>query len=143
MITRAAIIGEARTWIGTPYHHQASVRGVGCDCVGLVRGVWRAVIGPEPEELPAYSRDWGDADGKENIIAMGLRHLIQVPNDQGQPGDVIALRWKDGRVAKHVMILSYDDKAIHAYNGSPVSEVPLSDWWKRKIVMTFQYPGVE
>ena len=43
------IIAEARAWIGTPYHHQAAVKGVGCDCLGLVRGVWRAVYGADPE----------------------------------------------------------------------------------------------
>jgi NlpC/P60 family putative phage cell wall peptidase len=39
------ILEEARSWIGTPYQHQASLKGVGCDCIGLVRGVWRAVYG--------------------------------------------------------------------------------------------------
>ena len=42
-LTRAAIVAEARAWIGTRYRHQASVKGVGCDCLGLVRGVWRAL----------------------------------------------------------------------------------------------------
>ena len=44
----------ARGWIGTPYRHQASLKGVGCDCLGLVRGVWREVMGEEPEAPPAY-----------------------------------------------------------------------------------------
>jgi len=39
------IVAEARRWIGTPYRHQASLIGVGCDCLGLVRGIWRAVVG--------------------------------------------------------------------------------------------------
>ncbi|MGR3492459.1 MAG: peptidase P60, partial [Shimia sp.] len=51
---------EARRWIGTPYHHRASLRGVGCDCLGLIRGVWRAVVGEEPWELPAYAPDWAE-----------------------------------------------------------------------------------
>ena len=48
----ACIVREARTWLGTPYLHQASVRGAGCDCLGLVRGVWRALYGREPEAVP-------------------------------------------------------------------------------------------
>jgi hypothetical protein len=44
-LTRPLIVAETRAWIGTPYRHQASLKGVGCDCLGLVRGVWRAVIG--------------------------------------------------------------------------------------------------
>lgn len=49
VVSRAAIVAEARAWLGTPYRHQASLKGVGADCLGLVRGVWRAVVGPEPE----------------------------------------------------------------------------------------------
>ena len=46
------MVAEARAWIGTPYVHQASVRGGGTDCLGLLRGVWRVVIGEEPETVP-------------------------------------------------------------------------------------------
>ena len=52
-LTPAAIVAEARSWIGTPYRHQTSVKGIGCDCLGLVRGVWRACLGREPE-LPQH-----------------------------------------------------------------------------------------
>ena len=38
-----AIIAAAKEWRGTPYHHQQSQKGVGCDCLGLVRGVYEAV----------------------------------------------------------------------------------------------------
>ncbi len=33
------VAAEAMSWAGTPFAHQASLRGVGCDCGGLVRGV--------------------------------------------------------------------------------------------------------
>ncbi len=46
--TRAALLTEARTWIGTPWHHQAAVKGAGCDCIGFVRGVAEPFIGPSP-----------------------------------------------------------------------------------------------
>ena len=54
---RGAIVAAARAWIGTPYQHQASLIHVGCDCLGLVRGVRREVNGPEPEEAPPYTPD--------------------------------------------------------------------------------------
>ena len=50
-LARKDIVAETRDWIGTPYRHQASLKGVGCDCLGLVRGVWRNVIG-----LPTLSK---------------------------------------------------------------------------------------
>ena len=67
--TRNRIIAEARAWIGTPYCHQASLKGVGCDCLGLVRGVWRVLHGAEPEAMPAYAPDWAEANGDEKLAA--------------------------------------------------------------------------
>ena len=43
--TCEAIIAEARSWLGTPWHHQASLKGVGCDCIGFVRGVAKPFVG--------------------------------------------------------------------------------------------------
>ena len=75
---RNRIVAEARGWIGTPYMHQASLKGVGCDCLGLLRGVWRAIHGMEPEPLPAYAADWAQANGEERLAAAARRQLIEI-----------------------------------------------------------------
>ena len=62
-MARPEVVTAARGWIGTPYVHQASVRGAGCDCLGLLRGVWRELIGPEPEVVPPYTMDWSEPQG--------------------------------------------------------------------------------
>ncbi|MFD0934795.1 peptidase P60, partial [Methylobacterium trifolii] len=43
-LTGADVVAQARLWLGTPYRHQASLAGVGCDCLGLLRGVWRGLL---------------------------------------------------------------------------------------------------
>ena len=48
----SAVVAAARQFLGTPYRHQASIVGVGCDCLGLLRGVWRVLYGGEPEAMP-------------------------------------------------------------------------------------------
>ena len=55
---RADVVRIARGWIGTPYHHQASRIGVGTDCLGLVRGVFRELYGQEAEQAPASEHTW-------------------------------------------------------------------------------------
>ncbi|MDX3810210.1 MAG: peptidase P60, partial [Bosea sp. (in: a-proteobacteria)] len=75
---RAVIVAAAREWLGTPYHHQASLRGVGCDCLGLVRGLWREFHGQEPEALPPYSPNWAESLGQETLALAALRHLTPV-----------------------------------------------------------------
>ncbi len=144
--SRAAIVAEARSWIGTPYRHQASLKGVGCDCVGLVRGVWRALHGPEPEAVPAYSRDWGSVTGKEELIALGRRHLVEIDPGDIAPGDVIVFRIREDRVAKHAGVVSVAGgdgaRFVHAQEGVPVSEVSLSGWWRRRIAGAFAFPEI-
>ncbi len=82
-VDRGYIVRLARSWIGTPYHHQASKRGVGTDCIGLVRGIWRALYGAEAETAPAYSRDWAEATGEETLLEAARRHLIEVDTGRG------------------------------------------------------------
>lgn len=143
---RERILSEARSWIGTPYVHQMAAKAAGCDCLGLVRGVWRAVKGAEPERPPAYSRDWSEPQGEERLWEAATRHLVRKPLGEAAPGDVILFRMKDGSVAKHLGIQSGVGEAarfIHAYSGHGVVESPLSAPWARRIVARFEFPTEE
>ena len=134
------IVAIARGWIGTPYHHQASVKGVGCDCLGLVRGVWRELYGFEAARVPAYSPDWGDASGAETLLAAGRRYLQEIPLDDLRMGDVFAIRWHGAMSAKHVGILTGPGRFIHAYEKSGVVEVSLSRQWRAMMAGAFRFP---
>jgi NlpC/P60 family putative phage cell wall peptidase len=135
------IITTARAWIGTPYHHGASRKGVGCDCLGLVRGVWRELYGHEPEAPGPYTGDWSEATGTEALLTAAGRHMTAVPMGDAAPGDVVVFRLAPGRVAKHMAILTPGDHMIHAQEGVPVSEVPLGTWWRRRIAGCFRMPA--
>lgn len=156
MVTRAEIVAEARLWLGTPYHHQGSVLGVGCDCVGLVRGVYRGLIGPEPEDRPNYSMDWGEVNGAETMLEYFFKYLSAIPcfdnpltgvmtvrrRIANTPGVVLAMRWKPGLVAKHCIVTIGNGQAIQAVNNNVVSEFELSDWWLSRCAAAFDFPGV-
>ncbi|MGL4395568.1 MAG: NlpC/P60 family protein [Hyphomicrobium sp.] len=136
------IVAAARAWIGTPYHHQASCRGVGADCLGLVRGVWRDVFGHELLTPPAYSRDWGEANGIETMLAGARAHLTEIAIADAAAGDVVLFRMRPGAVAKHAAILASATTMIHAMEGVAVSDVALSPWWRRRMAAAFRFPGV-
>jgi NlpC/P60 family putative phage cell wall peptidase len=140
MTTPEQIIAEARSWIGTPYRHQASLKGVGCDCLGLVRGVWRAVLGDEPEKTSAYAPDWAEATGEERLAAAARRHLIEVIPIGAQPGDVLLFRWRQHLPAKHAAILTAPDRMIHAHDGAAVAEVHFVPFWRRRLAFAFRFP---
>lgn len=143
MTSEMRIVAEARAWIGTPYAHQASVRGAGADCLGLVRGVWRGLVGPEPETVPGYSPDWSEAAGREDLMAAAGRWLRAKPLAEARPGDVLLFRMREGGVAKHLGIQSVcgaEPRFVHAYSGHGVLESPLSDPWLRRLAARFAFP---
>ncbi|KGJ04822.1 putative phage cell wall peptidase, NlpC/P60 family [Paracoccus halophilus] len=138
-----AIVQAARGWIGTPYVHQASVRGAGMDCLGLVRGVWREIVGAEPEPMPAYTPDWGEAGGAELLLGGAGRLLHPAPDEQ--PGDVLVFRMRAGAIAKHLGILAQTGAQasfVHAYDRHGVVESPLSAPWRARIAGRFRFPPV-
>jgi NlpC/P60 family putative phage cell wall peptidase len=144
MTVAEQVVAEARRWIGTPYVHQASAPGAGADCLGLLRGVWRAVMGAEPQAVPAYTPDWSEAAGREELLAAALRWLSAKEAGVAAAGDVLLFRMRDGSVAKHLGIQSRigpDARFIHAYTGHGVIESPLSEPWQRRIAARFEFPG--
>jgi NlpC/P60 family putative phage cell wall peptidase len=140
------VVTEALTWLGTPYRHQASLKGVGCDCLGLVRGVWRALYGTEPEAMPAYTPDWAEARGEETLADAASRHMAVVTIEGAAAGDVLLFRWRANLPAKHAAIVvsgSLSDAAprfIHAHQGAAVALATLSPWWRRRIAFAFRFP---
>ncbi len=141
-MSRLEIITIARTWLGTPYHHQARTKNIGTDCLGLVLGVYQEVVGGMPVNVPNYSPDWAEASGIETMLYGARDHLEEIPPDNAHPGDVAVFRLRNSVVAKHAAILMPDNKMIHAMEGTAVSEVYFTPWWQRRVAATFKFPGV-
>ncbi|MCV9938665.1 NlpC/P60 family protein [Boseaceae bacterium BT-24-1] len=140
---RECIIAAARGWLGTPYHHQASLRGIGCDCLGLVRGVWRDLYGGEPEPTPAYSPYWAQQGSGETLALAAERHLRPLDLPDARPGDVLLFRWRQHLPAAHCAILTEWDCILHAHDGAAVSEVAFTGWWRRHLSHAFAFPELD
>lgn len=142
----ARVVRSARRWIGTPYHDQASVRGVGGDCLGLLRGIWRDVVGPEPMPVPPYSRDWGEAGPVEVLAEAARAAMAELDVAEARTGDVVLFRMRVGAIAKHCGILSGTHRSgrsrrfIHAYERTGVIEEHLTPAWQRRIAFAFRFP---
>jgi NlpC/P60 family putative phage cell wall peptidase len=142
MIARSAVLAEAREWIGTPYVHQASAKGAGCDCLGLVRGLWRALYGAEPEAPPAYTPDWAERAGAETLLEAARRHLREVAVSEAAPGDVLLFRMHAQAPVKHCAVLDEDSRIIHAYWGRAVVRSRFAPWWRARCAAAFLFPDV-
>lgn len=134
------VVTAARGWIGTPYRHQASCRGAGADCLGLVRGIWRELVGPEPERSGPYDADWAESLGRERLLEAARRHFRPAAP---MPGAVLVFRMRAEGVAKHMGIMAAGvagPTLIHAYSGRGVVETPLGPGWMRRCAGAFAFP---
>lgn len=137
----ARIVALAEAWIGTPYRHQGATNGVGCDCIGLVRGIWRELYGVEPEAVPPYAPDWAERSGEDRLMQAAAR-LFGAPLTQEamQPGDLLLFRWRSDCAAKHAGILAGPDSFIHAYEQATVIRSALVPAWRGRIAAVHRFP---
>ncbi|HIC64810.1 MAG: peptidase [Paracoccus sp. (in: a-proteobacteria)] len=137
-------VSVARDWLGTPYIHQASQKGVASDCLGLIRGIWRELYGEEPEAAPDYTPDWGEFGSHELLMDGAMRHMLAVERAAAlAPGQVLLFRMRAGAVAKHLGIVSAAGDAprfIHAYTHHGVIDSPLTAPWRNRIAARFRFP---
>lgn len=135
-----SVIEEAERWIGTPYRHAASRRGVSCDCLGLIRGIWRVLYGCEPERLMPYAADWGEVSKDDPLLEAAERHLIKRDTSDPHPGDLLVFRWRENTAAKHLGIMTDENRFIHAYEGHRVMASALVPQWRKRIAGIFIFP---
>ena len=140
MMVAERVLAEAESWIGTPYRHGASMRGVSCDCLGLVRGIWRALYGNEPEHPGAYAPDWAEATSDDPLMEAAQRHMRSRSSGNPQPGDLLLFRWRADVAAKHLGIMTRENRFIHAYEGHHVMASALVPQWRKRIAGIFIFP---
>ena len=147
---RSRVVKQARTWIGTKYHHQGRLKkSVNCsggvDCIGLVIGVADELNICDASGSPLSKHDKTNysmhPEGEKLAFSIGA-HLSSVEPAKMRVGDVLLFKfWKD---PQHVGILSEYPTGgfglIHcnATSGSVV-EQPLSDTWKRMITNIYRF----
>lgn len=137
------IVTLARSWIGTPYHNMAAVNGRGCDCLGLLRGIYAEAYG-ELVKPPAYrGRPPRKSIGQETMLDAARQYLIEVPVETRRPAVVLVFRTHPKLVAWHCGIMTTKTEMVHSHSGREVYEVTLGERWEPKVVGAFKFPGIE
>jgi NlpC/P60 family putative phage cell wall peptidase len=108
---RQAVVSEAESWIGTPFHHAARVKGAGIDCLMLLAEVYERAGVSGHIEPPFYVPDWHLHQGAERYM-QGLLVYAR-PVAAPEPGDIALFRF--GRTFSHGAIVTSWPQLIHAY----------------------------
>lgn len=133
------IVAEAQKWLGTPYRHRASTLGAGCDCLGLLRGVWRGLYGAEPTRVPLYRQDARDGEAGDALEVAAQRFLVTA-GDEIAAGQVALFRLSGMAHARHCGIFVTSTRFVHAQEHLGVVEANLTDAWARPLVGRFEFP---
>ena len=145
MISRAAIVAEAREWIGTPFAHGQMLKLVGCDCIGLVAGVAAELGLPEASRWRGDTRfkGYGPTPDPVKLLAACAEYLDEIPVSRARLGDV--LQYTFAKEPMHFAILSRDDPwyVIHGYQRAKgvVENGAQATFWK--LQRAFSFRGVE
>lgn len=144
MATRAEIVATARSFIGTPFHHQGRLPGVGLDCAGVPIVIsWRHGIKPMDFDVTGYAR----APDGSALKAYCDEHMVQISLEQLQPADVVLVRWRNGPPQHLGLVADYLHgglSMIHAegYRHKKVMETRLLFGRAMCFVAAYSIPGV-
>ncbi|RLA04762.1 MAG: hypothetical protein DRQ45_00095 [Gammaproteobacteria bacterium] len=130
-------VNEAREWLGTPFHHQASVKKIGCDCAGLVKGVAKNLS----YEVSKVYTDYGvePANGELERVLASL--LVKKSDNSLSKGDIILFRFL--QEPQHLGIYCGDGILVHSYSTEGgVVEHCIDEKWKKRIVSVYELPGL-
>jgi cell wall-associated NlpC family hydrolase len=143
MVTRAQVVECARSYIGTPWHHQARVKGPkgGIDCAGLIICIAEELgLVEKSVETPNYSRY---PDG--TLLPTCAKYMHSILSHTARPGDVLLFTFTTD--PEHLGIVAEIDgrrTVIHSYaQARGVVENDLDELWLSRIRGAYRLPGIE
>ena len=138
--TRDQVVAEALSWIDTPFVHAAEVKGVGVDCVHLVKAIGQKYALVQDGDLPAYGTTPDPKQMREELN----KHLDPIPFKAVREGDLLWF-WAERLLHLGIVVESDPLSIVHAHNGRSRQEVILTrviGEWRRNIVGCFRYRGI-
>ena len=121
---RAAVLAEAKTWLGTPYHHQGRIKGAGVDCLLLLCEVYHSAgLVPYIDPTP-YPQNWHIHRSDERYLD-GVTQYAQLTQAAPSIGDFVLFKF--GRAYSHAGIYAGNDLLIHSLVDRGVIQTSLQE----------------
>lgn len=123
-----------KSYINTPYQHQARLKSVGVDCAGLIVCVAQEL----GIKLNGTYTDYTMQPDGFRLIQVCKENLQEVQSGQEQPGDVLLMRFMTD--PQHLAFLVEDNEIVHAYmRARKVVQHKLDETWRQRIVAVYRF----
>jgi cell wall-associated NlpC family hydrolase len=122
MATREEVVKEALSWLRTPYHKGAMVKGAGVDCGTFLHCVYRncGIIREDDPFIERYSQDWFANAESERYLIHAMRHAAKIAEAvcnrsvKPDPGNFVLSRCVGSKRFNHGGIVVNWPVVIHA-----------------------------
>lgn len=129
------LVSEARSWIDTPWRRGLSMKGVGCDCGGLIAGIYASAslnvadAFTDPQFAP-----WRIPPAPDVLRACLDAYAVCLAPRNRRPGDVGLFTDTLG-LARHLAFFTEENTIVHArLDIGRVVEHSLDIVWQRHLV---------
>lgn len=145
-MNRAAIVAEARTWIDTPFQHQQHLKGIACDCGGLLRGVAINCGIIPPSFLESVKDQLAYPFRPNGALQRACAEFFDpVPFKDSMPGDLLLFRIQ--RQPQHMGIITQTEplRMVHSSNLRKlmrVVEQDVTSYWRTRVQACYRYRGI-
>ena len=102
-VARARIDEVARSFVGTPYHDHAEVKGVGCDCATLLKMVFVEAGLVADFDIGPYSPQFFLHQPEERYLGWVAKFAREIPREEAKTGDVVL--YKIGQCFAHAAVI--------------------------------------
>jgi NlpC/P60 family putative phage cell wall peptidase len=140
----SVIVTQARTWLGTPFHHQGRLKGKGCDCLGLIVGVAEELNLKSKEGVCFSSYDqinYSKEPDCQKLISILNRVLLEVPPTEAEQGDIGLFLCSNN--PQHLAIFSNGNHGLSIIHSEArarkVVEHRLDEEWHNRLIKVFRW----
>lgn len=138
----AQVCQEALRWLGTPFVHQACLKGVGVDCANLVLGISQTLGLVDPAyRAPVYHPAWHVHMPGEwlwtTMLSLGATALAVA---DATAGDVVLVKWPGCRSHGHCAVLMPHGQMLHAMVHHGVTMQDYTPGWRRRVGLAVRLP---
>lgn len=141
MISRWDVVTEARSWIGTPWHHGQHLKHIGTDCVGFIYGVAHEL--GVMADFPAEFKGYGWHPNAVLLYQACDKFMWRIPKSEAGLGDVLLLKFETD--PQHFGIITDTNPTYMTHAHTPrgsVVEHGLSADWPARVLAAYRLPGV-